>query len=320
VKVPAPPAPQQHPALVLFATDRLPETPENLSFSGHLNPAGNHMSYGAKCEDPSGGKADCDTPSISLDRSEFLSRVSAGNTDVVLFVHGFNYTFDESLELGLRIVQRAQFPATPVAYSWPSQGKVSMYGIDRDLSEWAIDNLREFIRELIGALPPGARLHIVAHSMGNRAVLLALARLDLSDKRLGQLILIAPDVDTQIFKELVLRSGPFQRRTLYVSQHDLALQAAGFLHSGSIRAGDARKQYLVVNDVDTVDMSPLKAGFTGHSLYDYSQVMFDDLGAVLKDEGVVERNLTACTVKSIQKQNEAQGTSLPCVVFRLPSQ
>jgi esterase/lipase superfamily enzyme len=319
VKMPRPPPPQQHPAVVLFATDRLAESRENLSFLGELNPSGSHMSYGAKCADPAGGKGGCDVPSSGLERDEFLQQITAARSDVVLFVHGFNYTFDESLEIALRIVERAKFPATPVAYSWPSQGKVSSYDIDYDMSEWTIYHLTDFIRDLSGAVPEGSHLHIVAHSMGNRALLMALARLDLAEPRLGQLILIAPDVDTKIFKELVLQSGPFQRKTLYVSQHDLALRAAGFLRSSTIRAGDATKQYVVVKDIDTVDMTPLKAGVTGHSLYDYPQSMFDDLGAVLRDETVAGRNLTACTVKSIQSMNVANGTSQPCVVFRLPS-
>jgi esterase/lipase superfamily enzyme len=317
-KTPGPPAPPQHPALVLFATDRLAGLDENLSFLGELNPSGDHMTYGAKCADPAGGKGACEIPSSGLERDEFLRRITAARSDVVLFVHGFNYTFDESLEITLRIVERAKFPATPVAYSWPSQGRVAGYDIDYDMSEWTIYHLMDLIRDLSGAVPEGSRLHIVAHSMGNRAVLMALARLDLAEARLGQLILIAPDVDTRIFKELVVHSGPFQRKTLYVSQHDLALRAAGFLRS-SMRAGDATKQYVVVKDIDTVDMSTVKTGVTGHSLYEYPQSMFDDLGAVLRDETVAGRNLTACTVKSIQSMNETHGTSLPCVVFRLPS-
>ena len=319
VKMPVPPTPLQHPAPVLFATDRLAEAGENLSFLGELNPSGDHMSYGVKCADPAGGKASCDVLSSGLNRDEFLRRITAARSDVVLFVHGFDYTFDESLEVTLRIVERAKFPATPVAYSWPSHGRVSAYGVDYDMSEWTIYHLTDFIRDLSGAVPEGYRLHIVAHSMGNRVLLMALARLDLAEPRLGQLILIAPDVDTKIFEELVVHSGPFRRKTLYVSQHDLALRAAGFLRSSTMRAGDATKQYVVIRDIDTVDMSHVKAGMTGHSLYEYSQSMFDDLGAVLRDETVATRNLTACTVKSIQKMNEAHGTSLPCVVFRLPS-
>jgi len=353
-QVPAPalqPSPgplEEHPAPVLFATDRLPESREKLTFSSALNPSGDHMSYGVKCEDPARGNAACDSESTALDRSQFLDRIATSQSDIVLYVHGFNYTFDESLEVALSIVERAKFPATPVAYAWPSQGRVGGYGIDYDMSEWTVDHLTEFLRQLMSAVPANHHLHIVTHSMGNRALLLALARLDLADSPLppqqantglppkhantaragdpglaedplGQLILIAPDVDAQIFSELMAHSGAFHRKTMYVSQHDWALRAAGFLRSSTIRAGDASKQYLVLNGVDTVDLSPLRAGVAGHSIYDYSQLLFEDLGAVLKDESVTGRNLTACTVKSIQSANQANGTSLPCVVFRMRS-
>jgi esterase/lipase superfamily enzyme len=277
------------------------------------------MTYGAKCADPAGAKPECATPSVHLDKDEFLRYIGATGSDAVLFVHGFNYTFDESLETTLRIVQRAEVPATPVAYSWPSQGKVGAYGLDNDMSEWTTDHLADFIQDLTAALPAPYRLHIVAHSMGNRALLLALARLNLTHARLGQLILIAPDVDTAIFKVLISRSGPFQGRTLYISDHDLALKAAGFLHASTIRAGDAGKQYLVMDDLDTIDMSPLSAGVFGHSLDVYSQVIFEDLSGVLKHETPNGRNLTACTVRSLQRLNEAQRTSLPCTVYRLPA-
>jgi esterase/lipase superfamily enzyme len=319
VKVPAPPIPQQHSSLVLFATDRYPESAEHLTFSANLNPAGDPMTYGAKCADPAGAKPDCEVPPVRLDKNGFLQRISAARSDVVLFVHGFNYTFDESLETTLRIVQRAKAPATPVAYGWPSQGKVGAYGLDNDMSEWTTGHLADFVRDLAAAVPAPYRLHIVAHSMGNRALLLALAGLDLTNARLGQLILIAPDVDTAIFKVLISRSGPFQRKTLYVSDHDLALRAAGFLRAGTIRAGDAAKQYLVMEDIDTIDMSLLSAGIFGHSMDEYSQIIFDDLSGVLKDDTAPKRNLTACSVRSVQRLNEAQGTSLPCTVYRLPS-
>lgn len=318
VKVPAPPIPTEHASLVFFATDRLPATGEGLAFSEELNPADDPMSYGSICANPTGGQRDCNSASRLLDKEQFLQRIRATHSDVVLFVHGFNYTFDESVETTLRIVQRTRFPATPVAYNWPSQGKVTAYGIDSDMSEWTIDHLTDFIRDLAGAVPEGFHLHIMAHSMGNGAVLLALARLNLTDRRLGQLILIAPDVDANIFKVMILHAGTFQRRTLYVSNHDLALRAAGFLHSGTSRAGDATKQYVVVEGVDTVDMSPLRAGFTGHSLYEYSQLMFDEFGEVLQDKPPTGRNLASCTVKSIQSFNVAHGTALPCVVYQLP--
>ncbi len=130
--------------------------------------------------------------------------------------------------------------------------------------------------------------------------------------------MIAPDVDAEIFKDLVLRSGPFRRKTLYVSNHDLALRAAGWLRPSVARAGNARNQYVVIKGVDTIDLSPLKAGPSGHSVYNYSQLLFNDLGAVLKDEAPGDRKLNTCTVTSIDSYNAAHGTQLPCVVYRFP--
>jgi esterase/lipase superfamily enzyme len=313
-------------APVFFATDRVLESREKLAFSGELNLSGTRMSYGVKCDDPvTGREATCANPAwlkqelpAGLEEDAFFGAIRAANSDVVLFVHGFNYSFDESLGITLRMVERTRIQALPVAYSWPSLAMISAYGQDYDRNEWTIEHLKDFIQELVQALPPGAVLHIVAHSMGNRAVLWALVRLNLPQQRLGQLIMIAPDVDTEIFQDLVLRSGPFLRKTLYVSKHDLALQAAGWLRAGTPRAGDARKQFVVIKEMDTIDASPLKAGMIGHSVYDYSQLLFDDLAAVLKDEPPPARNLTACTVKNIDRYNAAHGTQLPDVVYRLP--
>ena len=283
------------------------------------------MSYGARCEDPNtSGISACEELAYAgklpawLQKDEFFNQIRAANSDAVLFVHGFNYSFDESMEIALRIVQRAGVRAIPVAYSWPSQSRISAYGVDYDRNEWTIEHLQVFLEDLVHALPEGAVLHIVAHSMGNRAVLAALARSNLPAEHLGQLVMIAPDVDSEIFKDLVLRSGSFQQKTLYVSNHDWALRAAGWLRPGAFRAGDARKQYLVVRGVDTIDMSPLKAGRVGHSVYDYSQLMFDDLGAVLRNEHPEARKLSACTVKSIDSYNTAHGTQEPCVVYQFP--
>jgi hypothetical protein len=64
-------------------------------------------------------------------------------------------------------------------------------------------------------------------------------------------------------------------------------------------------------------MSPLKVGASDHSVYN-SQLMFDDLEAVLKDEDHTARKLNACRVTSIDTYNAAHGAQLPCVVYRFP--
>ncbi len=291
-----------------------------------MNLSENRVTYGAECEDPvNGAVVICDRPPwftkelpTTLAKGEFLNGIKAAHSDVVLFVHGYNFSFDESTKIAVRLVQRAGIRAVPVAYSWPSGGKFSAYAADYDRNEWAIEHLAQFIQDLVKALPDGAVLHIVAHSMGNRALLWALAGLNLPQQRLGQLVMIAPDVDAEIFKDLVLRSGPFRRKTVYVSNRDLALRASGWLRPNAPRAGDAGKQFVVVKGMDTIDMSPLKVGGSGHSIYNYSQLMFDDLGAVLKDEAPTARKLNACKVVSINTYNASHGAQLPCVVYQFP--
>jgi esterase/lipase superfamily enzyme len=132
--------------------------------------------------------------------------------------------------------------------------------------------------------------------------------------------MMAPDVDADIFKDLVVRSGPFRRKTVYVSNHDLALRAAGWLRPNAPRAGNARKQYVVIKGLDTIDMSPLKAGRSGHSVYSYSQLLFDDLGAVLKkNEDPATRKLNSCRVTSIDSYNAAHGTQFAVRCLRVPT-
>ena len=326
LRVPESLPPPEYPETVLFVTDRAQTSLRAMEFSSEMNLSEQRMTYGAKCQDPTpGGAAVCHKPAwlktelpTLLGKAEFLDGIAAAHSDVLLYVHGFNFSFDEATQIAGRLVQRTGIQAVPVAYSWPSLGRFSGYGVDYDRNEWTIEHLREFIRELVNALPDGTVLHIVAHSMGNRALLWALAGLNLPQQRLGQLVMIAPDVDAEIFKDLVVRSGRFRRKTLYVSNRDLAMRAAGWLRTSAPRAGDAKSQYVVIKGMDTIDMSPLKAGRSGHSVYSYSQLLFDDLGRVLRNEDPTKRKLNSCQVTSIETYNSTHGTQLPCVVYQLP--
>jgi esterase/lipase superfamily enzyme len=98
------------------------------------------------------------------------------------------------------------------------------------------------------------RIHIIAHSMGNRALVQALSQI--AREHLGgdgplfqNVILAAPDVDRRVFEELAsaFRSEAV-RVTLYASDSDKALAAAQTLQRFP-RAGDANP-LLVVSGID----------------------------------------------------------------------
>jgi hypothetical protein len=315
-RLPEPCPPQLYLADVLFATDRALTNKDTAEFSGSRNLAEDHMTYGSKCEDPAGSLAGC-TFSKIFEKKEFLQQIRNGQKDVLLFVPGYKYSFDETLQLGLRIAERSEFDATVVSYAWPSRNRLLAYGADYDTNEWSVEHFTDFLTDVVNALPEGKVLHIAAHSIGNRLLLQSLLRLRLSREKLGELIMIAPDVDAQTFVEQVPKCGAFRRKTVYISPRDQALKFSDFwFHSNTPRAGE---EYVVLNGLETIDASRLHTGIAGHAYFENSQLMLDDLGAVLKGLPVEKRRLDKCSVKALEAKSPKSNSSALSTVYRLPN-
>ena len=136
-------------------------------------------------------------------------------------------------------------------------------------------------RHLVGFLDDvvartGARrINIIAHSMGNRAVIDALELISVRRAASGrtgplfeQAIFAAPDEDAALFAEMLQTVRPVARRvTLYGSQNDVALKASETLHGDRRRAGQGGDGILVADGVDSIDMSDLGADVLGHSYF-----------------------------------------------------
>lgn len=68
----------------------------------------------------------------------------------------------------------------------------------------------------------------------------------------------------------------------------------------------------------TVDASPLSAGLIGHSYYESSQLMFDDIGEVLKGNVASARNLDRCDLQTLKKKKDKTTTDTIEIIYRLP--
>ena len=85
-------------------------------------------------------------------------------TDVVVYVHGFNNTMAESVYRVAQMHYDLEVPGVAVHYAWPSRGSALGYVYDRDSALFGRDGLEELLQEVTKA---GAkRVVIVAHSMG----------------------------------------------------------------------------------------------------------------------------------------------------------
>jgi esterase/lipase superfamily enzyme len=214
---------------------------------------------------------------VPLAKERFIQELrqhvkEARSKDLFLFVHGFNNTFEDSARRAAQLMYDLDFDGTPLLYSWPSRGNAFAYTAD----EAAVNDsglvLADFLQTII-TQSGASRVHLLAHSMGSRALIEAvrtyLATLA-PEKRnhiFGQIIFTAPDVDRSYFIHAV---GPLvaaaERVTLYASDTDYALRVSTLLHDGA-RAGTAGATVIRLKGLDTIDMSAIPADMLGHSYF-----------------------------------------------------
>ncbi|MCP4172693.1 MAG: alpha/beta hydrolase [Fuerstiella sp.] len=94
--------------------------------------------------------------------------------DVFVFVHGFNVTTDHALGQAAQLAEDMPFHGVVVTFSWRSVGRSGAYLTDEVQAERYFWNLAELLANLRSQLKEDVRLHVMAHSMGNRVTLRAL--------------------------------------------------------------------------------------------------------------------------------------------------
>jgi esterase/lipase superfamily enzyme len=211
----------------------------------------------------------------------------------LVFVHGFNQTFDEAIRRTAQLAYDLQFAGPAVTFSWPSQGSVTplSYTKDQRNADVSAQVLKDFLLRM-RATTPTVTIHVIAHSMGNRVLAQALEQMGSAPGRpLGQVAMMAPDIDAQLFrqaaKEIAARAS---RVTLYASSQDFALKAAQRV-AGYPRAGAGGTDVVVVPGIDTIDASSVETSTLGlgHSYYGDSGTILADLFALIQGRLPAER-------------------------------
>ena len=223
-----------------------------------------------------------------LDAGEFNSQFheslgAAKSKDVFVFVHGYNVNFKDAARRTAQLAYDLDFPGVPVLYSWPSQGATSAYTVDENEVEWTEPHLKQFLSEL-AAQAGGARIHLVAHSMGNRALTKVMRSLAAENATplFSEVILTAPDIDAEVFeRDLAPAIQKVARHiTLYASSSDAALILSQKVN-GYQRAGDSWPNILVVPGIDTIDASGIDTDLLGHSYFAQMKAVMDDIDMLL---------------------------------------
>ena len=216
---------------------------------------------------------------------------ACSSKDLLLFVHGFNVDFVSAVYRTAQISADLDFPGASLLFSWPSKGSPSplAYTHDETQARWTLGDLRAFL-ELIVEQSGATTIHLLAHSMGNRALSEAIGRVGMAAARGGgplfnEIVLTAPDIDTDTFvHDIAPAIVPTARRvTLYASSRDKALAFSKKVHAYD-RAGESGQKIVLVDGVETIDVSAVDTNFVGHFYYGENKSVLSDIFNLLQGQ------------------------------------
>lgn len=189
---------------------------------------------------------------------------------VAVFVHGYNYSYQEALFRTAQMAADADTIGLPILFSWPSAASVAGYVADRDAALYSRRELEGLLQSLAAA-PKVKNILVLGHSMGGFLAMEAVrqlklrARSDVLPKL--EVVLAAPDIDVDVFRSQLHDIGRMQRPiTLLVSNADKALAVSSLVGGVRPRVGRldisdpvvqmaARTEHVRIIDISAVESS-----------------------------------------------------------------
>lgn len=231
------------------------------------------------------------------------TEVGDGSRPVVIYVHGFRNSFAEAMrdaaEMGTAL------KATVFAFSWPSKDSVAGYYPDQQAAEYsgraiarAFDIFLRWLEALKRKDRCRARVHLVAHSMGNRAIRFALQAMPKvvageAPAILDQALLVAADDDADALErwdKLRPLCTIARAVSVYHSPRDLALQVSDRFKLNPNRLGTNGPLAIgnTADNVFAIDVSGVlgsEDSFTSHSFHRTNARVMEDIRRVIGQPG-----------------------------------
>ena len=170
------------------------------------------------------GQVELANPAFQSRIRQEMARKSARETEVTVYIHGYNATQAETAFRAAQLANDVKLPGAQVIYSWPSKGKTLGYAYDFDSALFARDGLEELLFQLKAT---GAqRIILVAHSMGGLVMMETLRQIERSrpgwvGHNIGGIVMISPDLDIELFRtQMKSLSHIPQPFVVFVSRQD----------------------------------------------------------------------------------------------------
>jgi esterase/lipase superfamily enzyme len=204
---------------------------------------------------------------------------------LVVYVHGYSFSFERGCQRAAAMQRVLGAAATVLLFTWPSNGNPAAYNADVNDMEWSAPRLAGLLAGLRRRFHK-AELVLVAHSLGTRGAVQALLRLRIeqgASPLLDQLVLVAPDYDTDTFLEQLPLTLPLVRQiTVYASADDAALLLSQRLN-GRRRLGQGGDALVLSPAFETIDVSPLRRyRISAHEYHHFHPVAAADFLELLR--------------------------------------
>lgn len=208
---------------------------------------------------------------------------SSAGAAPVLYTHGFYIDFEKGCRRATVLQESAGLEGRFLWFSWPSDGSLFNYTHDEADLYWSVLDIADAIITLEARFGSG-RVNLAGHSLGGRGIVMAIydVAAQRPDVRLGDVVLLAPDMDFDIFARLLPRIRPIVRSiTVYVAKADRPLGLSEQVH-GYPRLGQAGNDVSRLEGVEVIDLSDLQVRSpTGHLYHVYNAEVGADLNQLL---------------------------------------
>ncbi|MBP1857869.1 esterase/lipase superfamily enzyme [Rhizobium herbae] len=171
---------------------------------------------------------------------DWVRRHSSGGHAMV-FIHGFNNTYEDSVFRFAQIVHDSGADVTPILFTWPSRAKVFDYNYDKESTNYSRTSLEMVLKALVEDKNI-KDITILAHSMGTWLAMESIRQMAIRDgnlpKKIENVILASPDIDVDVFARQWSELGDKKPNfTIFVSQDDRALALSRYISGDVQRLG-----------------------------------------------------------------------------------
>ncbi len=222
-----------------------------------------------------------------IDKKYFFDNLK-DQKEILIFVHGFNVEFEESIYRIAQIHYDLKFQGISIVYSWPAGPKEGFlsnllindtYSINQNHAKISVPIFKEFIKELLLKINKDSKIYLIVHSMGHQIVIPSLVEIvkeNTFNKKFKDIIFNAPDYPIQDFIENSKYLKQIANRiTIYCSPKDNALVASETVNKNR-RVGQCYKiDGIDVINVQRVDSPILGIGGLGHGYYSSRSILTD---------------------------------------------